>query len=382
MADKRDYYEVLGVQKGATDDEIKKAYRKVAKKYHPDMNPGNKEAEARFKEAAEAYEVLGDAEKRQKYDQFGHAAFDPNMGGGGYGGGFGGFGGFDDLGDIFGSFFGGGFGGSSSRRRNGPRKGADITERILLTFEEAAFGVKKQLKIYRVEDCVDCHGTGSANKNGKKTCSVCHGTGNVTRVQNTMFGQMQTSTPCTACGGKGFVIENPCTKCRGRGKVKKATTVDVNIPAGINNGETVSFRGLGDVGVNGGPSGDLLVTVVLKAHPIFERNGYEVHCTVPVTFVQATLGATIEVPTLDGKITYDIPEGTQSGTRFKLKGKGIPNVRSGVRADQYITVKVEVPTKLSAEQKEALLKFGELTSDKNYKQNKSFFEKMKDSLGL
>ncbi len=382
MADKRDYYEVLGVQKGATDDEIKKAYRKVAKKYHPDMNPGNKEAEAKFKEAAEAYEVLGDAEKRQKYDQFGHAAFDPNMGGGGYGGGFGGFGGFDDLGDIFGSFFGGGFGGSSSRRRNGPRKGADITERILLTFEEAAFGVKKQLKIYRVEDCNDCHGTGSADKNGKKTCSVCHGTGNVTRVQNTMFGQMQTSTPCTACGGKGFVIENPCTKCRGRGKVKKATTVDVNIPAGINNGETVSFRGLGDVGVNGGPSGDLLVTVVLKAHPIFERNGYEVHCTVPVTFVQATLGATIEVPTLDGKISYDIPEGTQSGTRFKLKGKGIPNVRSGVRADQYITVKVEVPTKLSAEQKEALLKFGELTSDKNYKQNKSFFEKMKDSLGL
>lgn len=382
MADKRDYYEVLGVQKGASDDEIKKAYRKVAKKYHPDMNPGDKEAEAKFKEAAEAYEVLGDAEKRQKYDQFGHAAFDPNMGGGGYGGGFGGFGGFEDLGDIFGSFFGGGFGGSSSRRRNGPRKGADITERIILSFEEAAFGVKKQLKIYRVEDCDDCKGTGSADKNGKKTCSVCHGTGNVTRVQNTMFGQMQTSTPCTACGGKGFVIENPCTKCRGRGKVKKATTVDVNIPAGINNGETVSFRGLGDVGANGGPSGDLLVTVVLKAHPIFERNGYEVHCTVPVTFVQATLGATIEVPTLDGKISYDIPEGTQSGTRFKLKGKGIPNVRTGARADQYITVKVEVPTKLTSEQKEALLKFGELTSDKNYKQNKSFFEKMKDSLGL
>ncbi len=381
MADKRDYYEVLGVQKGATEDEIKKAYRKVAKKYHPDMNPGDKEAEAKFKEAAEAYEVLGDAEKRQKYDQFGHAAFDPNMGGG-YGGGFSGFGGFEDLGDIFGSFFGGGFGGSSSRRRNGPRKGADITERIILTFEEAAFGVKKQLKIYRVEDCDDCHGTGSADKNGKKTCSVCHGTGNVTRVQNTMFGQMQTSTPCTACGGKGFVIENPCNKCRGRGKVKKATTVDVNIPAGINNGETVSFRGLGDVGVNGGPSGDLLVTVVLKAHPIFERNGYEVHCTVPITFVQATLGATIEVPTLDGKITYEIPEGTQSGTRFKLKGKGIPNVRTGVRSDQYITVKVEVPTKLNSEQKDALLKFGELTNDSNYKQNKSFFEKMKDSLGL
>ena len=381
MADKRDYYEVLGVQKGATEDEIKKAYRKVAKKYHPDMNPGDKEAEAKFKEAAEAYEVLGDAEKRQKYDQFGHAAFDPNMGGG-YGGGFSGFGGFEDLGDIFGSFFGGGFGGSSSRRRNGPRKGADITERIILTFEEAAFGVKKQLKIYRVEDCDDCHGTGSADKNGKKTCSVCHGTGNVTRVQNTMFGQMQTSSPCTACGGKGFVIENPCTKCRGRGKVKKATTVDVNIPAGINNGETVSFRGLGDVGVNGGPSGDLLVTVVLKAHPIFERNGYEVHCTVPITFVQATLGATIEVPTLDGKITYEIPEGTQSGTRFKLKGKGIPNVRTGVRADQYITVKVEVPTKLNSEQKDALLKFGELTNDSNYKQRKGFFEKMKDSLGL
>lgn len=381
MADKRDYYEVLGVQKGATEDEIKKAYRKVAKKYHPDMNPGDKEAEAKFKEAAEAYEVLGDAEKRQKYDQFGHAAFDPNMGGG-YGGGFSGFGGFEDLGDIFGSFFGGGFGGSSSRRRNGPRKGADITERIILTFEEAAFGVKKQLKIYRVEDCDDCHGTGSADKNGKKTCSVCHGTGNVTRVQNTMFGQMQTSSPCTACGGKGFVIENPCNKCRGRGKVKKATTVDVNIPAGINNGETVSFRGLGDVGVNGGPSGDLLVTVVLKAHPIFERNGYEVHCTVPITFVQATLGATIEVPTLDGKITYEIPEGTQSGTRFKLKGKGIPNVRTGVRSDQYITVKVEVPTKLNSEQKDALLKFGELTNDSNYKQRKGFFEKMKDSLGL
>ncbi len=381
MADKRDYYEVLGVQKGATDDEIKKAYRKVAKKYHPDMNPGDKEAEAKFKEAAEAYEVLGNAEKRQKYGQFGHAAFDPNMGGSGFGGFGEGFG-FDDLGDIFGSFFGGGFGGSSSRRRNGPRKGADITERIILTFEEAAFGVKKQLKIYRVEDCDECHGTGSKDKDGKKTCTVCRGTGNVTRVTNTLFGQMQTSAPCSACGGKGHIIENPCQKCRGRGKVKKAKTVEVNIPAGINNGETVSFRGLGDAGVNGGPSGDLLVTVVLKSHPIFERNGYEVHCTVPITFVQATLGATIEVPTLDGKITYDIPEGTQSGTKFKLKGKGIPNVRNGQRADQYITVKVEVPQKLNAEQKEALKKFGELTNDSNYKQNKGFFEKMKDSLGL
>ena len=374
MAEKRDYYEVLGVQKGASDDEIKKAYRKVAKKYHPDLNPGNQEAEAKFKEVNEAYEILSDSTKRQQYDQFGHAAFDQTQGG--YGGGFGGFSDFGDFGDIFSSFFGGG----ASRRRNpnAPRRGSDIEERIILSFEEAAFGVKKKIKIYRVEDCDECGGTGSKDRK-KKTCPVCNGTGEIRRVTNTMLGQMVNTSPCHNCSGTGQVVENPCTKCRGKGKVKKACNVEVNIPAGIDTNETVSFRGLGNHGFNGGPKGDLLVTVVVKRHEIFVRNGTEVFCQVPITFVQATLGAEIDIPTLNGKVKQEIPEGTQTGTRFTIKGAGIPNVRTGIKGNQVIEVVVEVPQRLTNDQKDALKKFGELTNDTNHKQQKSFFEKMKDN---
>lgn len=380
VAEKRDYYEVLGVQRGASDDEIKKAYRKLAKKYHPDLNPGDKNAEAKFKEASEAYEVLSDAQKRARYDQYGHAGTDPN----GFGAG-GGFGGFDDidLSDIFGSFFGGGFGGGrGGQRRNGPRRGSDISENIILTFEEAAFGVKKQLKIYRVEECDECHGVGAKNAADKKTCPACGGSGEVRNVQRTPLGQFVNVSTCSQCGGTGSIITNPCPKCRGKGRIKRARTVDVDIPAGINAGETVSFRGAGNHGEKGGPAGDLLVTVSLKKHPLFTRNGYEVHCDIPITFVQAALGAEIDVPTLDGKIKYTIPEGTQPGTTFRLKGKGIPNIRTKIRADQIIRVTVEVPKSLNSEQRHALEAFGKTTNDTNYKQQKGFFEKMKDSLGL
>ena len=382
MADKRDYYEVLGVNKGASDDEIKKAYRKVAKQYHPDLHPGDKEAEAKFKEANEAYEILSDSTKRSQYDQFGHAAFDQSAGGG-YGGGFSGFEDFD-ISDIFGSFFGGGFGGGrrSSRQNNGPRRGSDISERVILTFEEAAFGVKKQLKIYRVEDCDECGGAGTKDKDGKKTCPTCGGSGQVKNVQRSPFGQFVNVTTCRTCNGSGHVISTPCPKCKGKGKVKKARNVDVNIPAGIDTGETVSFKGLGDFGHMGGPKGDLLVTVVIKKHEIFERMGTDVYVTVPITFVEAALGAKVEIPTIDGKMEYDIPEGTQSETAFKIRGKGIPNVRNGVRGDQIVKVVVEVPQKLSSAQKDALKAFGDLTNEKNHKQRKSFFEKVKDNLGL
>lgn len=379
MADKRDYYEVLEIQKGASEDEIKKAYRKMAKKYHPDVNPGNAEAEAKFKEATEAYEVLSDSQKRARYDQFGHAGTDPNGFGGGYGGS--GFGGFEDidLSDIFGSFFGGGFGGRSSSRRNGPRKGADVAERVILTFEEAAFGVKKPIKVYRVENCDECNGLGTKDANDRQKCPVCNGTGEVRTSQRSVFGQFVNVSPCTNCGGKGTVIKNPCPKCKGKGKIKRPRTIEINFPAGINDGDTIPLRGEGDIGINGGPNGDLYVTVTVKRHPIFSRNGSEVYCDVPITFVQATLGAEIEVPTIDGVIKYDIPEGTQSGTSFRLRGKGIKIPRSGVRADQIINVVVEVPKNLNNEQKEVLERFAEVTNDKNYKQQKSFFEKIKEN---
>ncbi len=379
MADKRDYYDVLGVNKGASDDEIKKAYRKVAKQYHPDLHPGDKEAEAKFKEANEAYEILSDSTKRSQYDQFGHAAFEQG-GAGGYGGGFSGFEDFD-ISDIFGSFFGGGFGGSrrSSRQNNGPRRGGDISERIVLTFEEAAFGVKKQIKIYRVEDCDECKGLGTKEKDGKKTCPACGGSGQVKNVQRSPFGQFVNVTTCRNCNGTGQVITNPCSKCKGKGKVKKARNVDINIPAGIDSGETVSFRGLGDFGHNGGPKGDLLVTVVIKKHEIFERNLSDVYVTVPVTFAEATLGAKIEIPTIDGKMEFDVPEGTQSETSFRVRGKGIPSVRGGSRGDEIVKIVIEVPQKLNNEQKELLKKFDELTKEKNHKQKKSFFDKVKEN---
>lgn len=388
MADKRDYYEVLGLQKGASEDEIKRAYRKLAKKYHPDLNPNNKDAEAKFKEVGEAYEVLSDSDKKARYDQYGFAGVDPNYGGGAGGaGGFGGFGGgfggmdFGDLGDIFGSMFGGG----SSRRRNGPARGSDISESVLLSFEEAAFGIKKQLKIYVIEECDECHGSGAKSASDKETCPYCKGTGQIKNVSNTMFGQMINTQTCGRCHGTGTIIKNPCPKCKGKGKIKRSKNIEVDIPAGINSGETVSYRGLGNAGSKGGPNGDLLVTVSIKKHPIFTRTGYDVNCEVPVTFVQAALGADIEIPILDpdkkyelGKMTYTVPEGTQPGTVVRLRGKGIPHVRSGVRGDMLLKINVEVPRNLSAQQKEALKNLASLSGETNYKQQKNFFEKMKD----
>ncbi len=390
MADKRDYYEVLGLQKGASDDEIKKAYRKLAKKYHPDVNPDNKEAEAKFKEIGEAYEILSDSEKKSRYDQFGFAGVDPGYGGG-QGGGFGGFGGgfggmdFGDIGDIFGSMFGGGFGGQSQRRRNGPRRGSDIEESVLLSFEEAAFGVKKPLKIYVIEDCDECKGTGAKNSSDKETCTYCNGTGQIRNVQRTILGQMVNTQTCNHCGGEGTIIKNPCTKCRGKGKIKRSKNIEVDIPAGINSGESISYRGLGNTGFKGGPPGDLLVTVSIKRHSVFTRNGYDVHLTVPVTFVQATLGADIEIPILDaekkyelGKMTYTLAEGTQPGTVVRLRGKGIPHIRSNQRGDMLLTINVEVPKNLSNEQKETIREFAKQSGETNYKQQKSFMDKMKD----
>lgn len=382
---KRDYYEVLGVDKNASDTEIKKAYRKLAMKYHPDTNPGNKAAEEKFKEANEAYSILSDPEKKQRYDQYGFAGTDPNFGASG------GFGGFQDvdLGDIFGSFFGGGFGGGSSRRKNGPRRGNDIEERVYLTFEEAAFGVKKKVKIYSVEKCDDCSGSGAQNASDKQTCSACNGTGEIRNIQRTIMGQMVNVSPCGKCRGTGTIITNPCNKCKGKGLVKKSKTLDIDIPAGINNGQTVILRGAGDEGVNGGPRGDLHVTVVIKRHEVFTRDGYDVHLTVPITFVQAALGADLEIPVLDsqkkytpGKITFTVPEGTQPGKEFRLSGKGVPVVHSSARGDMIVTVQVEVPKNLTNEQKEALQNFAKVSKESNYKQHKSFFEKMKDTFGL
>ncbi len=378
MADnKRDYYEVLGVQKGASADEIKKAYRKLALKYHPDRNPDNKEAEEKFKEAAEAYEVLSDDEKRSRYDQFGFAGVDPNFGagqGGGFGGGFGGFGDFGDLGDIFGSFFGGGGGGRQSQ--NAPRRGENVGARLDLTFEEAAFGCEKQVSAQRIENCSACHGTGSAD-GAVETCSYCHGSGQVRTTQNFMGMTMQSSSVCPQCNGRGKIIKTPCTTCRGKGKVRRTQKIKVKIPAGVDNGQSVRVRGEGCVGANGGPNGDLLVEIYIKRHPIFTRQDTTVYCEVPISFAQAALGAEIQIPTLDGKVSYEIPEGTQTGTTFTLSGKGIPQVGNPRRrGDQRFTVVVETPTKLSKEQKELLRKLDEGIAETP--KRKKFFENLKD----
>ncbi len=371
MADKRDYYEVLGVSKGASDDELKKAFRKEAKKYHPDLHPGDKEAEAKFKEINEAYEVLSNPEKRQKYDQFGHAGVDSNYGAGGYGGS-----GFGDFGDIFSDIFGGGFGfGGSGGRRNGPRRGNDVRQVVTISFEEAAFGCKKKINITKQEDCPTCKGTGAKPGTSAETCSHCHGTGQIQTQQRTILGYMTNVTTCPHCQGSGKIIKDPCRDCRGTGKVRKTRTVEIDIPAGIDDGQTMQLSGQGEAGERGGPSGDLLITVRVRPHQMFERSGNDVYLNMPVTFVQAALGATLTVPTLDGVVEYDIPEGTQSGTRFRLRGKGIPFIRGKNRGDQYVTVEVEVPKNLSQRQKEILREFDE---EKNYKKKKSFAEKMKE----
>ena len=379
---KRDYYEVLGVSKGASDDEIKKAYRKLAKKYHPDMNPGDKEAEAKFKEVNEAYSILSDKEKRARYDQFGHAGVDPNYGAGGPGGGFG----FDmgdiDLGDIFGSFFGGGFGGfggSASSRRNGPQKGESLRASLTISFEEAAFGCEKEINLNRTEECEACHGSGAEPGTTAETCPDCRGTG-VVRVQQRTGGFAFSSTaPCSRCRGTGKIIHTPCKACGGSGSVKKTKRVTVSIPAGIDDGQAISLRGQGNAGKNGGPAGDLIVAVHVKPHPQFHRDGTTVLYEQPVTFYQAVMGAELEIPTIDGKVKYNLPAGTQTGTTFRLRGKGIPELRGRGRGDQYVTVRVQVPTSLNGEQKEALRAFAEAMGEDVPEESglKGFFDKHK-----
>ena len=377
---KRDYYEVLGVSKSASDDEIKKAYRKLAKKYHPDVNPGDQAAEAKFKEVNEAYSILSDKEKRARYDQFGHAGVDPNYGAGGPGGGFG----FDmgdiDLGDIFGSFFGGGFGGfggSSSARRNGPQKGESLRANLTITFEEAAFGCEKEISLNRSEECGACHGSGCEPGTTAETCPDCRGTG-VVRVQQRTGGFAFSSTAaCARCRGTGKIIHSPCKACSGSGSVKKSKRVTVSIPAGIDDGQAVSLRGQGNAGKNGGPAGDLIVGVRVKPSNQFRRDGTTVLYEQPVTFYQAVMGAELEIPTIDGKVKYNLPAGTQPGTTFRLRGKGIPELRGRGRGDQYVTVYIETPKNLNKEQKEALKKFAETMGESNYEEQKKFFKKFK-----
>ena len=362
MAEKRDYYEVLGVDKNASEDEIKRAYKKLARKYHPDMNPGDKEAEEKFKEINEANEVLSDPEKKASYDQFGFAGTDPNYGagqGGGFGGGFD----FGDLGDIFGSFFGG-FGGQQ-QRRNGPQRGESIRVSVSLSFTEAAFGCEKELTVERMEQCTTCKGSGCAPGTTPEVCPDCKGTGSVRTTQRTPFGMVQTSGACKKCGGRGKIIHQPCPRCGGRGAVRKNQTIKVKIPAGIDDGQTLNLRGKGNAGLDGGPAGDLLITVFVKPHPLFERDGNSVLMEMPVSFAQAALGAEIEVPTIDGRVKLTIPEGTQPGSVFRLRGKGIPYLQSkgGGRGDQFVTIMVTVPKNMTAEQKERLRAYAEAMNE-------------------
>ena len=379
MADKRDYYEVLGVEKSASEDEIKKAFRKLARQYHPDLHPDDKQAEAKFKEVNEAYEVLSDKDKRAKYDQFGHAAFDPSYGGGAGGGGFGGFGGFSDVGDIFESFFGGmGFGGSRSSNPNAPRRGGDIETSVSLDFMEACKGVKKTVRINRSETCPDCKGSGAAAGTQPKTCPDCNGTGTRRVTQRTPFGNISQQTVCTRCGGRGKIVDNPCRTCSGKGTVKRSAEREVEIPAGIDDGQTLRVQGGGHAGTNGGQYGDLHIRVDVRPDPIFERDGYDVWTEVPLTYTQAALGGEIIVPTVDGKVKYTIPEGIQVGTTVRLRGKGIKKLYRTDRGDHYLKITVEIPKNLTKEQKAKLKAFEESLSEKNYQKRQSFFDKLKD----
>lgn len=376
---KRDYYEVLGIKKGASDEEIKKAYRKLAKQNHPDLHPGDKEAEERFKEINEAYSILSDPEKKSRYDQFGHAGVDPNFGAGG------GFGGFDmgdiDLGDIFGSFFGGGFGGGfgGSSRRSGPQKGESLRANLTITFEEAAFGCTKEIDLNRTETCETCHGSGCEAGTTAETCPDCRGSGTV-RVQRGGGGfAFSTTTTCPKCRGTGKIIHSPCKDCGGAGSVRKRKRVSVTIPAGIDDGQAISLRGQGNAGVNGGPAGDLLVGIRIKPHSQFQREGTTVLYEHKVSFYQAAMGAELEIPTIDGKVKWTLPAGTQPGTTFRLRGKGIPELRGRGRGDQYVTVRVQVPTSLTAEQKQALNAFGAAMGENVPEESgiKGFFDKKK-----
>ena len=379
MADKRDYYEVLGVSKGASDDEIKKAYRQSAKKYHPDLHPGDKEAEAKFKEVNEAYEVLSDKDKKQRYDQFGHAGVDPNYGAGA--GGYGSpFGQDIDFSDIFSSVFGG-FGGFSGRRSsnpNAPRRGTDVETTVYISFEEAAMGCKKTVEYQAVSKCSECSGTGAQKGTQAKTCPTCQGRGQVTVNQRTPFGVVQTSRACDSCKGTGKIIEKPCRSCNGAGRVRKKKSVEVNIPAGISDEQILNVSGHGNSGVNGGPAGDLHVYIGVRPHPAFERRGDDIWCELPITFAQAALGGEVTVPTLYGKVSYQIHEGTQPNDIFKLKGKGVQHLNSKSKGDQFVKIVIEVPKNLSSKQKDIIKEFEGISSDKNYSKRKSFTQKLKD----
>ncbi len=380
--EKRDYYDVLGVSKSATADEIKKAYRKLARQYHPDVNKDNPDAAEKFKECSEAYSVLSDEKKRAQYDQFGHAAFDGAAGAGGAGG----FGGFDFSGfggagggmeDIFDMFFGGG-GRSRGGRQAGPQRGSDLRFDMEITFEEAAFGVEREINLTRDEQCPKCKGSGAEPGSKVETCPECHGTGQVSFTQNTMFGQMRNVRPCSRCHGEGKIITEPCKECKGKGTVRKTKKLKVKIPAGVNDGSRLRVSGEGEAGMRGGPSGDLYVYLYVKPHKFFERDGNTVLCEVPINIVQAPVGDEIKVPTLDGQVTMKIPEGTQPGQVLRLKGKGIPSLRGGSRGDQLVRIKVVVPKKLSEKQKDALRKFADISKDNINPEEKSFLNKIKD----
>lgn len=384
MADKRDYYEVLGISKGASDDEIKHAYKSLARKYHPDLHPDDKEAESKMKEINEAYEVLSDSDKRQKYDQFGFAGVDPTYGqgqGGGYSGysqgGFGGFGGFGDVGDIFESFFGG-FGGSQRSNPNAPQKGQDIRASLTISFMEACKGTKKQVRVTRYESCPDCNGTGARAGTIPETCPDCHGSGTVKISQRTAFGVFQTTQACSRCGGKGRIIKSVCPKCQGQGRAKNVFTREVEIPAGIDDGQTLRVQGAGNCGANGGSYGDLNIKVSVRDGGIFERDGFDIRTEVPISFAQAVLGDEITVPTIDGNVKYTVPAGTQTGTVFRLRGRGIQKLYRSDRGDQYVTVNVEVPRNLSRRQEELLREFDSSLEDRNQSGRKSFMDKIKD----
>ena len=386
MAEKRDYYEVLGVSKTASDSEIKSAYRKLAKKYHPDMNPGDKEAEAKFKEASEAYAILSDADKRRQYDQFGHAAFDGGAGGGAGGFDFNGFDMGDIFGDIFGDFFGGG--GRSRSANNGPMKGQNVRVSVHLTFEEACFGTEKEIELNIKEDCAKCHGTGAKPGTQPETCNKCGGKGQVVFTQQSLFGVVRNVQACPDCHGTGKIIKDRCPDCGGSGYISRRKKISVSIPAGIDNGQSIRIRDKGEPGINGGPRGDLLVQVIVGRHPIFQRQDYDIYSTAPITFAQAALGAEVRIKTIDGDVMYTVKPGTQTDTRVRLRGKGVPTTRNKqVRGDHYVTLVVQVPTKMNAEQKELLKAFDQAmdgkkeeepeTGHKSHKEKRSPFKKKK-----
>ncbi len=379
MAEKRDCYEILGVSKSATDEEIKKAYRRMAKQYHPDANPGDKTAEDKFKEVNEAYSILSDPNKKANYDRFGYAGVDPSAGGGGFGGGFsGGFSdGSFDMGDIF-DMFGGIFGGGSrSSRANAPMQGDDVGLRLTVEFNEALFGCKKDVSYTRVEKCHECSGSGAAKGTSPQTCRKCGGRGMINVQKRTPFGMMQSTVQCDECGGKGKTIPNPCKECRGNGTVRKSKTLEVNIPAGIDNGQRIALHGQGNCGINGGPNGDLIIQVIVKSHEFFKRDGFNLRLELPITFADATLGAKITIPTPDGEGELTIPEGTQSGTTFSVRGKGVPKINGKGRGDLLVTVVIETPKGLSKKQKELLAEFSKSMNDKNHAKRKNFFDKFK-----